>query len=209
MGGCNAPDAPAETLRPGGAWDCDWTRVRHRRCIGAGQDLRAEAVALGAGDASSAEGHRGLGRRRGKGFRRHHQIQNLPVAAARQGVRPLRHGARRHRRFHVCESGLSARPLSDHQCRRTTLPDRRRPWRHACAGRLVPQICRDRDEGRALLLLFYPRSAHLAFQDQKDHGAGRHQGHEDPAFAGYRRRMGHSARGHQCAGQRHRSARRA
>ena len=42
-----------------------------------------------------------------------------PAAAARQGVRPLRHGARRHRRRHLRQSGLSARPLPDHRRRRT------------------------------------------------------------------------------------------
>ena len=45
--------------------------------------------------------------------------------------------------------------------------------------------------------------------DQKDRGAERHQGHEGPAVAGDRRRLGDAARRHQRAGQRHRSPRRA
>ena len=35
---------------------------------------------------------------------------------------------------------------------------------------------------------------------QEDHGAGRHQGHEDQAGAGHHRRTGHAARRHQRAG---------
>ena len=48
---------------------------------------------------------------------------------------------------------------------------------------------------------------HLAFQDQEDRRAGRHQGHENPAVASDRRRLGDPARRHQCAGQRARSPR--
>src|SRR5450759_5186662 len=73
-----------------------WIYLR-RRCrrpdrrgdgyVRAGQDVRAQAVTLGAGVASVAEGAGGLGRRGGEGLRRHHQIQGLSVAAARQGLR--------------------------------------------------------------------------------------------------------------------------
>src|SRR3954462_1206742 len=66
-------------------------------CVGAGKNLRTEAVALGAGLAPAAEGARGLGRRGREAIRRQHQIQGLSGAATRQGVRSLRHGARRHR----------------------------------------------------------------------------------------------------------------
>src|SRR5262245_22460847 len=62
---------------------------------GAGQDLRTETVALGAAVASAAEGHRGLGLLDREGHQRHHQVQGVPGTAARQGLRPLRYGARR------------------------------------------------------------------------------------------------------------------
>src|SRR5579859_3644706 len=55
-------------------------------CVRAGEEFRTETLALGAGFASAAKGARGLGRRGREGFRRHHQIQGLPGAAARQGL---------------------------------------------------------------------------------------------------------------------------
>ena len=61
-----------------------------------------------------------------------------PVAAARQGVRPLRHGARRHRRPHLHQSRLSARPLPDHRRRRTAVPDVATP--RAARRRSTPGI---------------------------------------------------------------------
>src|SRR5215211_1573533 len=59
-------------------------------CDGAGEDLRTEDIALGAGVASAAEGAGGMGCRGREGFRRHRQVQGLPGPAAWQGVRPLR-----------------------------------------------------------------------------------------------------------------------
>src|SRR5258708_19625443 len=57
------------------------------------QDLRAAPVALGAAVASLAEGAGGLGLLDREGLERDDQVQGLSLAAARQGVRPLRHGA--------------------------------------------------------------------------------------------------------------------
>ena len=56
-----------------------------------------------------------------EGLGRHHQGDDLPVRAARQGVRPLRHGARRHRRLRLRQPGLPAGPLPGHR-RRPELP---------------------------------------------------------------------------------------
>ena len=92
--------------------------------------VRAQAVALGAAHPSAAEGDGGLGRVDREGVERDHQVQDLPVAAARQGVRPLRHGARRHRRPHLRQSRLSARPLPDHRSRRAAVPGRQCQGRH-------------------------------------------------------------------------------
>ena len=81
---------------------------------------------------------RGVGRIGREGLERHDQVQDLPVAAARQGVRPLRHGARRHRRLHLRQSGLSARPLPDHRA-----PANCRSWSatpRAASARSTPGI---------------------------------------------------------------------
>src|SRR5262245_40263619 len=92
----------------------DCSPEQRTRGIGAGQDFRAQAFALGAADASAAEGDGGMGRLGREGVERHHQVQDLPVTAARQGLRPLRHGARRHPRLHLRQSRLPARRLPDH-----------------------------------------------------------------------------------------------
>ena len=65
------------------------------------------------------------------------------------------------------------------------------------ARRLVSQIRRDRDEGRQVLPRLRARSGHVPFAHQEDRGAGRHQGHEDPAGAGHGRGLGDAARRHQ------------
>src|SRR5262245_40197137 len=65
---------------------------QHDACAGAGKDLRPEDFALGTVLASPAEVAGGLGGRGRKGFRRHHQVESVSGPAARQGVRPLRHG---------------------------------------------------------------------------------------------------------------------
>ena len=128
-------------------------RVRRAR---AGQDLRSQAFALGPADASAAESDGGMGRIGREGIERHHQVQGLSVPAARQGVRPLRHGARRHRRLHLRQSRLPARPLPHHCRRRAAVPGRRRQGRHPGGRCLVSQICGERDEGREVLLLLHP-----------------------------------------------------
>ena len=181
-------------------------RVRRAR---AGQDLRSQAFALGPADASAAESDGGMGRIGREGIERHHQVQGVPVPAARQGFRPLRHGARRHRRLHLRQSRLPARPLPHHLRRRVAVPGRRRQGRHPRGRRLVSQICADRDEGREVLLLLHSRSDRVAFKQEEDHGAGRHQGHEGAALAGDDRGLGDAARRHQRAGQRDRGPGRA
>ena len=98
------------------------------------------------------------------------------VPAARQGIRPLRHGARRHRRLHLRQSRLSARPLPDHLGRRIAVPGRQRQGRHPGDRHLVSQARRDRDEGREILLLLHSRSADVAFEQEEDCRARRHQG---------------------------------
>ena len=55
--------------RPSRCWSCGGIR--------AGQDFRAQAVALGAAVASAAEGAGGLGRLGREGLERHHQVQGL------------------------------------------------------------------------------------------------------------------------------------
>ena len=115
-----------------------------RAAYGSGQDLRSEARPLGSAVPSAAEGAGRLGLFGREGLRRHHQVQGLSVAAARQGLRPLRHGARRHRRPHLHQSGLSAGPLPDHRRGRIAVPDHQRQGRIAGDRRLVPQVCRRR-----------------------------------------------------------------
>src|SRR5665213_3973385 len=88
-----------------------------------GKELRTQAFALGAGLASAAKGAGRLGRRGRESIRRHAALQSLSGAAARQSLRPLRHGARRHRRPHLYQSRLSARPLPDPRRRRIAVLD--------------------------------------------------------------------------------------
>ena len=76
-------------------------------------------------------------------------VHRVPGPAAGQGLRPLRHGARRHRRRHLHQPRLSAGPLPHHRRGRAAVPDVERQGRLAGARRLVPQVRRHRDEGRA------------------------------------------------------------
>ena len=174
---------------------------------GAGQDLRAQALALGAADASAAEGAGGVGRLGREGIRRQHQVQGVSRPAARQGVRPLRHGARRHRRPHLHQSRLPAWPLPDHRRGRAAVPDFQRQGRLAGARCLVSQVRGSRDEGREILPRLRPRSGLVPLQGQEDHGAGRHQGHEDPPRARDHGDVRDPARRHQRAVERARGAR--
>src|ERR1700722_20345554 len=84
-----ASNAPHKTWKLYRAWPHARSCFQPRPRLRAGQDLRAETLALGAAVASAAKIHGGVGRLDRKGFRRHHQIQGLSGAAARQGVRPL------------------------------------------------------------------------------------------------------------------------
>ena len=70
------------------------------------------------------------------------------------------------------------------------VPGGQRQGRLAGARCLVSQVCRSRDEGREVLPRLHARSGLVPLQDQEDHGAGRHQGHEDPPGA---RHHGHAA----------------
>ena len=135
-----------------------------------------------------------------EGLERHHQVQGLSLAAARQGLRPLRHGARRHRRPHLCQSRLSARPLPDHRRRRIC-----RSWSSNAKGgsqaldAWYRKYAEQRDEGREVLPRLRARSGLVPLQDQEDRGARRHQGHEDPAGARHHGDARHAARRHQRA----------
>ena len=173
--------------------------VRRHRAGAGRKDDRTQAVALGAGLASTAEGAGGMGRRGREGFRRYHSLQGLPGAAAWQGFRPLRHGARRHRRPHLHQSRLSARPLPDHRRRRIAVPDFERQGRLDGVGRLVSQIRRQGDEGRQILSRLHPCGERAAHLQQEGRGARRHQGDEDPSRRCDLGNDGDSARRHQRA----------
>ena len=103
----------------------------------------------------------------------------VPVRAARQGLRPLRHGARRHRRLRLRQPRLPAGPLSG---------DRRRRRCRSCSP--------TRKGGSAAIDAWYRQYAAKEMKDvhfcfafvhdpgtlpfaQEDHPAVRHQGHED------------------------------
>ncbi len=98
-------------------------RMRRRvvASLGAGQAGDAAVLALGAAAASDARRRGRLGGVDRQGLERHDQDHDLSGPAARQGVRPLQHGARRHRRHLARQSGLRARPLPDRRGGRTAL----------------------------------------------------------------------------------------
>ena len=160
---------------------------------GAGQDGRPQDLDLGAAGASAEPGAEGLGRRHREGVGRHHQGDAVPVRAARQGVRPLRHGARRHRRLHLRQS-------------RATSPAASR----SSPSAQLPFIFANAKGGTAALDAWYRKYAakemkdmHFCFAFIHDPGTfhgtkkivlpERHQGHEGPA-----RRRARSARWSRC-----------
>ena len=98
------------------------------------------------------------------------KVDGVSLRATRQGVRPLRHGARRHRRHHLCQPRLSARPFPDRRRRTASLRVLRRQEGHAGAERVVQEIRADRDEGHQALLRLHPRSRRAARQEE-DRGA--------------------------------------
>ena len=53
----------------------------------------------------------------------------------------------------------------------------------AGARRVVPQICRQGDEGRQVLPRLRARSRRVPFANEEDRGSRRHQGHENPSGA--------------------------
>ena len=114
-------------------------------------------------------------RRHRQGFQRLDQNHHLSLRAARQGVRPLRHGARRHRRHHLRQPRLSAGPLPDHRHRPDAVHLRRRPQGHGGARLLVSQIRAHRDEGHSFLSHLHSRSGRAACP-QEDRSAGGPEG---------------------------------
>src|SRR5216683_1464683 len=176
---------------------------RDRLCagrLGAGQGSPAQDLAVAPACPSARAGHQGLGRRYREAIGRHDQIDRLSLGTARQGVRSLRHGARRHRRRDLRQSRLPTRPLPADRNRPDSLHLRRRPQGHRRDRRLVSQIRRHRDEGHAFLLRLHPRSRRAAFGAQEGDGAGRSEGHEGAASAEHHRPARHHARRHQRAG---------
>ena len=137
---------------------------------GPGQAGPAQDVELGAGPASAQPQPAGLGRRHQEGVERHHHRDAVPVRAAGQGLRPLRHGARRHHRLRLRQPGLPAGPLPDHGRRLAALPVRQRQGRHRRHRRLVQAVRGPGNEGRQGLLRLRPRPGHLP-RPQEDHAA--------------------------------------
>ena len=174
----------------------------------AGQAGRAQALELGAGAASAQPGADRLGRRHHEGLERHDHGDALSVRAARQGVRPLRHGQGRHRRLRLHQPRLPARPLPGDGRRRPALHLRQRQGRLGGDRRLVPAVRRQGDEGRQVLLRLHPRSRHLPQQEEAAL-AERRQGPEGAPGDEHDRPDGHAARRHQRAGLGARGARRA
>ena len=111
---------------------------------GSGQAGRAQALELGAGAASAEPGADRLGRRHQEGVERHDHGDAVPVRAARQGVRPLRHGQGRHRRLRLRQPRLPARALPGDGRRRPAVHLRQRQGRLGGDRRLVPRSTRRR-----------------------------------------------------------------
>jgi plastocyanin len=122
-------------------------------------------------------------------IRRLHQGRALPGPATGQGARPLRHGARRHRRHDLGEPGLPGRALPDHRRGRTALPDRTSRRR---LGRWTPGTASTpwhRDEGREPV--HGPPAQRHAAHARSHHRARPDQGHEDPPGQRHRGADGH------------------
>ena len=158
--------------------------VRRNRRARAGQDLRAQAVALGAAVASAAEGAGGLGRRRSRRPRaapsstRSIPSQQLGKAfdhydMARDGIADLTYVNPGYQpgRFPIIAAGELPFLIGERQ------------GRHRGARRLVPQIRGAGDEGRASSASPSCTIPAPSTREQEDRGARRHQGHEDPAGA--------------------------
>ena len=104
---------PPNGAKPRGRYSCEERSSRSarpsalRRAWPLAQDKTFElrSSRTGCRRRTAAEGAGGLGFLGREGLGRHHQVQGLSLAAARQGVRPLRHGARRHRRPHYINPG--------------------------------------------------------------------------------------------------------
>ena len=137
------------------------------------------------------------GARRSRRPRTARSVQGLSLPAARQGVRPLRHGARRHRRRRLCNPG--------YQPGRFPIID---------AGNL-PFLVSNAKGGSGAIDEWYRKHAekemkdvkfcfaflhdpgHVPFQDQEDRRSGRREGHEDPPGARHRGDLDDAARRHQ------------
>ena len=136
-----------------------------------------------------------------QGLERHDHDQDFPGAAARQGVRSLQHGEGRHRRHRACESGLRARPLPDHgRCRNcpSSSPTPRQgsaaldAWYRKYADKEM------KDVKYCLTFAHDPATFHTT--NKKVDGAGRREGHEDPARQRHDQPLHLAARRHQRAG---------
>ena len=165
-----------------------------------GQGGRPQALALGPARASADRVRPRHGREDiAKASERHDQDHGLSIGAARQGVRSLRHGARRHRRHHLRQSRLSAGPFPDHRHRPDAVHVRRRAQGDGGARLLVSQICGDGDEGHAFLLRLHSRSRRAALP-QEDRSAAGPARREGAPGAKHDRRTRDQARRHECPG---------
>jgi len=98
------------------------------------------------------------------------------LAAARQGVRSLRHGARRHRRRDLCEPRLSARPLPDHDaaiCRSWFRMPRKGPARSTSG---IAKYAEKEMKDVKFCFAFFHAPARFHSKTKKIVRAGRHQG---------------------------------
>ena len=174
-----------------------------RACSRAGQDLRSQAVALGAALASPAEGAGGVGR---LGARR------PPAAPSTFKVFPAQQLGKAFDHYDMARDGIADV---------TYINPGYQPGRFPIIGAgELPFLMSNAKGGSQALDAWYRKYADaemkdvkfcLAFvhdsglvplQGQEDHGAGRHQGHEDPARARHHGVVRHLARRHQRAVER-------
>jgi hypothetical protein len=95
--------------------------------------------------------------------------------------------------------GLPARPLPDHRRRRIAVPDVGRQGRLDGARRLVPQICREGDEGRQVLPRLRPFALVVPFATKKIVVPEDIKGMKDPSRPRHHGQFRDPARRHQRA----------
>jgi len=125
-------------------------RLWARRC-GAGQDSRPQDLDMAAARPSAGTATKEWAADIGRP-ERHHQDRDLSRPSSSVGVRPLRHGARRHRRSNVRQSRLPAGPLCRHLGRPAALQCSPTPRRHGRARRLYRKYAATEMKGHAFLL---------------------------------------------------------